>query len=134
MIETIFVPIDISEKEAGATALKLAQDLAKIYGSKLMLLNVVEQVPGFVAAQIPAGFHEKALLDAAARLNEIASEHGVAGTAKVVEQEGHPSTENSRIKQALTSSSSLRMIPGWQTISSVPLPLVSSVTRIARCW
>ena len=65
MIETIFVPIDISEKEAGATALKLAQDLAKIYGSKLMLLNVVEQVPGFVAAQIPAGFHEKALLDAA---------------------------------------------------------------------
>ena len=93
MIETILVPIDISEKEAGATALKLARDLAKTYGSKLKLLNVMEQVPGYVAAQIPAGFRKKALLDAAARLNEIASENGVAEIAEVVMREGHPSTE-----------------------------------------
>jgi nucleotide-binding universal stress UspA family protein len=93
MTKTIVVPIDIAEKEAGAAALGLARDLVKTHGGKLVLLNVVEQVPGYVAAQLPTGFHEKALSDAAARLNEIASKHGLAETAEVIVRAGHPSTE-----------------------------------------
>jgi universal stress protein F len=93
MIKTILVPIDIAEKEAGAAALGLAQDLAKTHGGRLVLLNVLEQVPGYVTAQLPSGFHEKALSDAAARLNEIASKHGLAETAEVVVREGHSSTK-----------------------------------------
>ena len=93
MIKTIIVPIDISEKEAGATALKLARDLARTYDSKIRLLNVVETVPAYVAAQIPASFHTKALSDAVERLDEIAREHGVAEISEVVVREGHPSTE-----------------------------------------
>lgn len=93
MIETILVPIDIVEKEAGNAALALAQDLAKTYGSKLILLYVVEPLPGYVAVQMPAGIHEKARSDADNRLNEIAAEHGLAGTAQVVVRDGHPPTE-----------------------------------------
>ncbi len=93
MIETILVPIDVSEKEAGGTALDLARGLAKTYGSKIILLTVVEQVPAYVAAQIPAGFHKKALSDAAADLDEMASDHGVAEIAEIVVREGHPSTK-----------------------------------------
>lgn len=93
MIKNILVPIDISQMDAGAVALGLALDLAKSHGAKLVLLNVLEKVPGYVAAQIPPGLHEKALSGAAARLRELAAAHGLAETAEVVVREGHPSTE-----------------------------------------
>ena len=93
MINSILVPIDISENETGAVALKLAQDLARTYQSKILLLNVVETVPAYVAAQIPPSFHKKALADATERLNDFAIEHGVAENCEVVVREGHPSTE-----------------------------------------
>lgn len=92
MIKTILVPIDVAQTEAGAKALKLALDLAKTHRCKLVLLNVVAPVPGYLT-QIPAGVHEMALSEAAARLNEIVSEHGLTGTSKVVVREGSPSTE-----------------------------------------
>ena len=93
MIKTILIPIDIAEKEAGAAALRLARELAKIHKGKLVLLNVLEQVPGYVASQLPSGFHKKGLSDAAARLHEIAGKHKLAETAEVVVREGHPSTK-----------------------------------------
>ena len=93
MIKTILVPIDVAQIEAGATALELARDLAKTHGGKFILLNVLEPVPGYVAAQIPAGIHEAALSDGAARLNEIVSEHGLPDTTEIVVREGRPSTE-----------------------------------------
>lgn len=93
MIETILVPIDVAETKAGAAALQLVQDLAKAHDGKIVLLNVVEQVPGYVAAQLPKGYHEQALAHADARLKEIAAAQGLAGSAEVVVREGHPSTE-----------------------------------------
>jgi nucleotide-binding universal stress UspA family protein len=93
MIKTILVPIDIAQMEAGAAALELARDLAKTHGCKFILLNVLEPVPGYVAAEILSSIHETAPSDAAARLNEIISEHGLPDTAEVVVREGHPSTE-----------------------------------------
>jgi nucleotide-binding universal stress UspA family protein len=93
MIKTIVVPIDIAQAEAGAAALGLARDLAGKYGSKLILLYVLEGVPGFVLAQIPEGVHAKVLEEATAALNAFAAEHGLTGTAEVLLREGHPSTE-----------------------------------------
>lgn len=93
MIKTILVPVDISQIDAGSTALKLARDTAKSYKSKIVLLNVVEPVPGYVAAELPAGLREKALSDAEARLNEMAREGRVEKIAEVVVRRGHPSTE-----------------------------------------
>ncbi len=92
MIKTILVPIDVAQMETGATALELARDLANTHGCKFILLNVVAPVPGYLI-QIPAGIHETALSNAAARLNEIVSEHGLPDTTEVVVREGHPSTE-----------------------------------------
>jgi len=92
-MKTILVPIDIAEEEAGAAALRLGQDLAKLRGGKLVLFNVLEQVPGYVAAQLPEGFHESALTIAAAKLQEIAREHELGETAEIVVREGHPPTE-----------------------------------------
>ena len=93
MLKTILVPIDVLQIEAGGVALDLARDLAKIRGGKLVLLNVVELVPGYVAAQIPPSIHEKAKSDAAAGLKDLAGKHGLADTAEVVVRDGHPSRE-----------------------------------------
>jgi nucleotide-binding universal stress UspA family protein len=93
MLKTILVPIDVSQIEAGGIALDLARDLAKIRGGKLVLLNVVERVPGYAAVHIPPRFHEKAKSDASAGLKDLASKHGLADTAEVVVRDGHPSLE-----------------------------------------
>lgn len=93
MFKTILVPIEIAEKNAGSATVKLAQDLASTYGSHLILLNVVEQVSPYVAAQLPPDIHEKSRLNATTRLNEIASEHGIGETAEIVVKDGHPPTE-----------------------------------------
>jgi universal stress protein F len=93
MIRTILVPIDLSKTEAGTAALALARDMAEKYGSKLILLHVVEEVPGFVKAQLPAGAHAKVVEDAIASLRDFAAERGVAETADVLTREGSPATE-----------------------------------------
>jgi len=97
MIETILVPIDVAETEAGAAALGLVQDLAQgrdqTHDGKIVLLNVVEKVPGFVAAQLPPKFHEQALANAETRLKEIVAVHDLAESAEIVVREGYPSTE-----------------------------------------
>ena len=92
-IKTILVPIDIAQTEAAAAALELAKDMAKTHAARLVLLNVLEQVPGYVAAQLPKSFHENALADATKRLNELAAAHALAGSAEIVVRDGHPSTE-----------------------------------------
>ncbi|MDJ0609508.1 MAG: universal stress protein [Kiloniellales bacterium] len=92
MIKTILVPIDTGEKQAGAAALGLAASIAKAQGAKLVLLNVVEKVPGYLVSQLPSEFHEKALEDAEAALGELADRHGLS-TAEVVVRAGLPSSE-----------------------------------------
>lgn len=92
-IKTILVPIDIAEIESAEAALVLARDAAKAYGARLVLLNVLEQVPGYVASQLPKSFHDDALVDARKRLEEVAGRHGLAGSAEIVVRDGHPSTE-----------------------------------------
>ena len=93
MIETILVPIDVTATGAGAAALGLAQDLAKTHDGKIVLLSVVEKVPGFVASQLPAGFHPRAMADAKTQLEKIAAAHGLAESAEIVVRDGYPSTE-----------------------------------------
>lgn len=93
MVGTILVPIDVAEAEAGSAALGLAQDLARIRGGKIVLLSVVDQVPAYVAAQLPTDVHEQALAYADAKLKEIAAAQGLAETAEVVVHTGHASTE-----------------------------------------
>ncbi len=90
MFKTILVPVDIAQTGGRATTIEFARDLAKVHGSKLVLFNVIERVPGYVAAQIPPEIHDRAMTDSVKRLNEIAAEHGLAETAELIVREGHP--------------------------------------------
>ncbi len=93
MINTILVPIDIAAEEAASAARGLARDQADKYGGRIVLLNVVEEVPGYVISQLPTGFHQKALEEAAALLKKIAVKNGLADSAETIIREGHPSTQ-----------------------------------------
>jgi len=92
-MKTILVPIDISNPDPDGTALGLARGLAATEGGKIVLLSVIEQVPDFVAAHIPPDFHDKVLSETAARLEEIAGQHGLADNTEIVVRDGHPSTK-----------------------------------------
>lgn len=92
-IKTILVPIDIAQIEVADAALELAREMAEAHGARLVLLNVIEQVPGYVAAQLPKTFHDSALAEAKARLDDLAARHGLAGSAEIVVRDGHPSTQ-----------------------------------------
>lgn len=93
MIETILVPIDLAQKEAGVAALKLARNLAETNRCKFILLNVIVPLPGYIAGQIPEDIHVTTLSDADDALKKIANEHRLPDTTEVVVREGHPSTE-----------------------------------------
>ncbi len=92
-IKTVLVPIDIAQAETADAALELARETAAAHGARLVLLNVLEQVPGFIASQLPKSFHENALAEARARLEEISARHKTAGSAEIVVREGHPPTQ-----------------------------------------
>ena len=57
MYQTILVPVDMSHLEAGKSMI----DVARAQGgkdSRIILLHVIEEIPNWVAAEIPTGILE----------------------------------------------------------------------------
>jgi universal stress protein F len=82
MSDTIIVPIDLGHAERAGlmleTARKLGGDQAHI-----ILVNVVEDVPAYVAAQLPGGFIEERKDEVRAELGKIAEAAGVNAAIEV---------------------------------------------------
>ena len=93
MTKSILVPIDVSTDDAGASAIAIAKDLAKLQDGRLILLNVVEQFTGYTSAFLPDDFYERAGKEAKSALQEIAQKHGISGATDLVVREGTPATE-----------------------------------------
>jgi len=90
MFKTILVPIDIAHAQANAATIEIARGLAAAHDGKLVLFNVIEAIPTFAAAQIPAEIHDKVRSDAVDALKAFAAEQGLADSAETVVREGHP--------------------------------------------
>lgn len=86
MYKTILIPVALEHPEERAIA--VAKTLLSP-GGKLTLLNVVEEIPAYVAAYLPAGTVERTVADALATLETIATDTGVACSADAVR--GHAS-------------------------------------------
>ena len=93
MVSKILVPLDVNVGKTSKEALELASEMAKTHGATLTLFHVIEQIPGYVSAQLPADFREKAISVAEEGLRTAAKTHGLEGKAGIVVREGHPSTE-----------------------------------------
>ena len=75
MYKTILVPIDIAHLAEG----KLTIDLAVQHASedtRIVLLNVVEEIPGWAAVSIPAEIIQKSSTDSQNELKAVANASG----------------------------------------------------------
>jgi universal stress protein F len=88
MYQTILVPVDIAQIEKGKPMI----DLANSVGSpdcKIVLFHVIEDIPAWVAAEIPDDVLNKPAISALKQLKAIANTAGDRVTAFV--RKGHSS-------------------------------------------
>ena len=93
MFETILVPVDVSHLDGARQALSLARDIAKSRGGKIVLLNVIEAIPNYVAAEIPAEIFATADDKAREEMASFAKSEGLGDDAEVVVLHGHASRD-----------------------------------------
>lgn len=86
MFKTILVPIDLAHSDKGQKYVKLAAQHGDA-GAKIILLNVVEDIPGWAAAELPANLQETSTTRAKSELAAIAAESGM--DVEVLVRSGH---------------------------------------------
>lgn len=89
MYKSILVPIDLGQVEQGKTITRLARNLLSSPDGKLTLLNVVPEIPGYVAAEIPENITSKSKQEAHNSLAQISSQCNVDEVSNVVVREGN---------------------------------------------
>jgi universal stress protein F len=82
MYAKIIVPIDLSHVESGKKAITIAQKLLDKDG-KIYLVNVVEDIPTYVAAELPVGMLQESKDQALAELKTIANAAGINANIEV---------------------------------------------------
>ena len=87
MYNTIIVPIDLSHEERASHMLEAAKRLGGS-SAKVYVLNVFDDVPGYVAAELPADIIENSKSASMQRLEGIVAESGV--DAEAVIRTGQP--------------------------------------------
>ena len=83
MYKKVLVPVTLDHEPNIAAALDVARALLES-GGEIMLLHVMEEIPGFIAAQIPEGTIEKNLDETGADLAAIAKNAGSHVKSSVV--------------------------------------------------
>ena len=90
MYNTIIVPVDVSNADKAAAMLDTAERLGG-KGAKVVLLNVIEAIPGYVAVHMPEGYAEKAVAEAKEALSKIAASTSL--NTEIDVRGGHASPE-----------------------------------------
>lgn len=88
MFKTIVVPVALSEVEKAQPMLYAARQLGGD-DARIILMSVVEDIPTYVAAELPGGFLDRARQNAQSALSKIADEAGVQ--AEIVVRSGQAS-------------------------------------------
>jgi universal stress protein F len=76
MYKTILVPIDIAHLDKGKAMIDVAIAHAS-KGAQIIILNVVEEIPTWAAAEIPEGILDKSRQTSVDEMNAIAKESGI---------------------------------------------------------
>jgi universal stress protein F len=76
MYKTILVPIDIAHLDKGKAMIDVATTHAST-GAQIIILNVVEEIPTWAAAEIPEGIIDKSRQTSVDEMNAIAKESGI---------------------------------------------------------
>ena len=89
MYKSILVPIDLGHVEQGKNITRIAGSLLTLPGGQLTLLNVVPDIPGYVANEIPDDIAVRAKTDSLKNLEDIAGECGVNNVSKLIVRQGN---------------------------------------------
>lgn len=76
MYDHIIVAVDLSHGEAGVSLLSKAKDLLNS-GGTLRVLNVLEDVPSYVAAELPRDLNDRRQAEAKVELAQLINLEGV---------------------------------------------------------
>ena len=76
MFKTILIPIDMAHVAAGKTNIDIAAQQAAGSGARMILLNVIEEIPGWAAAELPADLLKQSRQRAEDDLKAIANASG----------------------------------------------------------
>ncbi len=90
MYKTVLVPVDFSHIEKGSKMIERAKYLADTNKCQLTLLNVIPEIPPYLAIEIPSGLHEKVVENAKADLRDLVRKHDLPASTKVVVESGNP--------------------------------------------
>lgn len=82
MYRKIIVPVEIGAIEKGERILRKAAKLLDAPG-EIILLNVVENVPSYVAIDLPPDVLEDAMDDGRARLEQLKAKTGIAASVEI---------------------------------------------------
>jgi nucleotide-binding universal stress UspA family protein len=89
MYKAIMVPIDLSHAVKGKAMIEVAKQLGD-KAARMVVINVVADIPTYVAAELPGGIVEKAKKDAYSVLEAMAKAAGVKADVEV--RSGTPAT------------------------------------------
>ena len=76
MYKTILVPIDLAHPEKGKPMINIARRLGGD-NARIMLVNVIEDVPAFISSQLPVGLTGQIRETAGEELKAIANAAGI---------------------------------------------------------
>ena len=90
MYKKIIVAVDCGALERGEKILRKAQTLLDD-GGEIVLLTVIEEMPGYMAIELPVDLIEGAIADGKSKLTGLREKTGIA--ARVELRSGHPARE-----------------------------------------
>lgn len=90
MYKKIIVPVDCGQLDKGEKILKKAAALLDT-GGEIVLLTVVEDMPGYMAIDLPADIIQNAIKDGKAKLVELKEKTGIAAEVEI--RTGAPARE-----------------------------------------
>ena len=82
MYKKIIVPVDLSATDKGEKILAKAKALLDADG-EIVLINVVEELPGYMAIDLPVDLIENAIKDAKAKLADLKTRVGFNGSQEI---------------------------------------------------
>jgi len=82
MYKAIMVPIDLAHAEKGKAMIEIAKRLSD-EAKRIVLIHVMQDIPSFIAADIPGDIIKKAKEDAHSDLEDMAKAAGVKADVEV---------------------------------------------------
>jgi nucleotide-binding universal stress UspA family protein len=89
MYQTILVPIDLAHAERGKAMIDIAKKLGG-KGTRITLMNVIEDIPSYVAVELPGGMIKQMGENAKNELEDMAKAAGISTEVEV--HAGRPAT------------------------------------------